>query len=173
MTMVYFYIGAACLNDPKLFETARSLIQCEHDLLNELYSTKSPTSNIPVVLTYIVDTDGQLWVADRHSEHIACARGKSVLSAGEMTIEIDHKKVIVIDVTNQSTGYCPEPESWPVVDLVLNKAGIEHPNNFTRAFIFRLCDNCGQINVVKEYDFTCAVCGNELNQKWNFAHDAS
>ncbi len=72
-----------------------------------------------------------------------------------------------------STGYCPEPESWPAVAAALDKAGIRHPNKFTRAFLFRRCENCKQTNIVKEDNFTCAVCGTELNKEWNLAHDTT
>ena len=93
-----------------------------------------------------------------------------MLSAGEMTLELDGGKVIITDISNQSTGYCPEPESWPAVAAALDQAGIEHPDNFTRAFLFRLCGICGQTNIVKEGDFTCAVCGTELKKAWNFSY---
>jgi len=73
----------------------------------------------------------------------------------------------------QETRYCPEPESWPAVAAALDKAGIPHPNGFTCAFLFRLCENCGQTNIVKEGDFTCAACGAELKQEWNFSHDTN
>jgi hypothetical protein len=33
---------------------------------------------------------------------------------------------------------------------------------------FRRCDACGQRNIVKDDDFTCAICGGELPATWNF-----
>jgi hypothetical protein len=117
----------------------------------------------------VILSDG-LWIADRHSEHIACARGGPVLSAGELTFQIDRrtKQVEVVAVTNQSTGFCPEPESLPAVAAALDGLGIEHPGEFTTAMIFRRCANCGTTNVVKDGWFECAICGRELPGEWNF-----
>ena len=175
MSRVYSYIGAACLNTPEPFYSTRyakrELIAIEGDLFAALRQAQLPNRSVPIIFTYIIDANGLLWVADRHSEHVACARGKDVLSAGEMTVEIDNGKVIVTDISNQSTGYCPEPESWPAVAAALDKAEIPHPDSFTRSFLFRLCEGCGQTNIVKEGDFTCAVCGAELKQEWNCSYD--
>ncbi len=171
MSNVYSYMGDGCLNTSRLFNTDRMLLAVRQDALAAVPRARSAHWDEPVVFTFIVDADGSLWIADRHSEHVACARGGDVLSAGEMMFEVDGESVSVTDVTNQSTGYCPEPESWPAVAAALDKAGIAHPNGFTRAFLFRLCEGCGQTNIVKEGDFTCAVCGIELKQEWNFSHD--
>ncbi|BDA71358.1 hypothetical protein CAL7716_055240 [Calothrix sp. PCC 7716] len=59
-------------------------------------------------MTVIIDVDEQLWIADRHSEHVQCARGQRVLSAGEITFTLASSNVLVSEVSNQSTGYCPE-----------------------------------------------------------------
>ena len=171
MSRIYSYIGAARLNSSEAFDTKRTLAAVGANLLVALRQAQSSKKNVPTVFTYIVDVKGLLWIADRHSEHVACARGADVLSAGEMRIEVDGGRVLVTDVTNQSTGYCPEPESWPIVASALDKAGITRPDGFTHAFLFRLCEGCGQTNIVKEGNFTCAVCGNGLKQEWNFPHD--
>jgi len=167
---LYSYVGP---NELKAFPselTERCQVICWADVAEWMSKTIPAQRKGSVVATFVVDSDGLLWIADRHSEHVACARGADVISAGEMTFEIDGGRVIVTDVTNQSTGYCPEPESWPVVAAALDKAGITHPDGFTRAFLFRLCKSCGQTNIVKEGNFTCAVCGNGLKQEWNFPH---
>ncbi len=41
-----------------------------------------------VTATFIIDTDARLWIADRRSEHVACAASLQVLAAGEMTFRI-------------------------------------------------------------------------------------
>jgi hypothetical protein len=115
--------------------------------------------------TFVVTTDGVLRVAPRHSEHVVCAAGGEVLSAGEIRVE----RARVVSVSNQSTGYCPEPESWPAVAAALDRAGIAHSGGFTDVMIFRKCPECAQRNIVKDGDFTCAVCGAALPEKWNFA----
>jgi hypothetical protein len=162
MSRRYQYVGTADLNNPAVFNTIRTLVTTEADTLAFLGS----------VATFTVDTSGLLWIADSHSKHVACARGGDVLSAGRITFGIEDRKVTVAKVTNMSTGYCPEPESWPAVAAALDKAGIWPPDKFTQAFLFRRCLSCGQTNTVKENDFTCAVCGAELNQEWNFTYGA-
>ncbi|MEU0561975.1 hypothetical protein [Dactylosporangium sp. NPDC006015] len=61
-------------------------------------------------------------------------------------------------VSNQSTGYCPDPECWPAVAAALDAAGTPHPGGFTDAVLFRRCTSCGQRNIVHDGDFACAVC---------------
>jgi hypothetical protein len=118
-----------------------------------------------VVLTYVVTTDGVLRVADRRSEHVACAGGGLVLAAGELTAT--HAGA-VIEASNQSTGYCPEPSCWTALRAALARAGIEHPHRFTREFVFRRCPACRERNLVKDGWFECSLCGAELPECWNF-----
>jgi len=119
-------------------------------------------------VTYIIDTDERLWVADRRSEHVACADGQDVLAAGEITFERAAGRIDVSEVTNQSTGYCPEPSCWSVVVRVLSRLGIPHPPHFTPAFEFRRCDGCGTTNLIKEGVFECVVCDAALSRTWNY-----
>ena len=117
---------------------------------------------------FIIDTAERLWVADRRSEHVACADGQDVLAAGEITLDRLPNGAIVSDITNQSTGYCPEPACWRVVARVLDSIGLPHPPHFTQAFEFRRCEKCQSTNLVKDSVFECAVCGAALNRDWNF-----
>jgi len=119
-------------------------------------------------MTFVVDEHGALRVADRRSEHVACAGGGDVLSAGELVAIRDGSGVRITDVSNQSTGYCPEPESWPAVARAFDAAGIAHPGGFTYEAAFRLCPKCGERNLVKEAWFECAMCGADLPRTWNF-----
>jgi hypothetical protein len=73
----------------------------------------------------------------------------------------------VVEVTNQSTGFCPEPESWSVVATALDRAGIPQPGCFTQEIIFRRCPFCGQRNIVKDGWFVCGLCGADLPRHWN------
>jgi hypothetical protein len=118
-----------------------------------------------VVLTYVVGLDEVLRVADRRSEHVACAGGEAVLAAGELTATVDGA---VIEASNQSTGYCPEPTCWGALRAALERAGIEHCGGFTREFVFRRCPGCGERNLVKDGWFECSLCGAELPEHWNF-----
>ncbi len=105
--------------------------------------------------TFIVDAAGTLRVAPRRSEHIACADGRPVLSAGEISFARSGQDWSVTAATNQSTGFCPEVSSWLAVAAACERAGLAHPGRFTTAFEFRRCiDDCDQINIVKDSDFT-------------------
>lgn len=122
-----------------------------------------------VAATFVIDANGRLLVADRHSEHVACAGGGDVLAAGEIFFSIDRGNVIgVAEVTNQSTGYCPEPSCWVAVEATLDRIGLDHPAGFTTECIFRRCVKCGARNIVKDGWFGCDVCGDELPGDWNF-----
>lgn len=72
------------------------------------------------------------------------------------------------EVSNQSTGFCPEPESWPAVAAALDRIGVRHPGRFTTEVVFRRCEKCGERNVVKDDWFACGLCGAELPMGWNF-----
>lgn len=119
-------------------------------------------------MTFVVDERGALRVADRRSEHVACAGGGVVFSAGELVAVRDGGGARVIEISNQSTGYCPEPESWPAIAKALDAAGIAHQGCFTNEATFRLCPRCDERNLVKEAWFECAVCASELPRSWNF-----
>ncbi len=114
--------------------------------------------------TYVIDLDGRLRLAPRRSEHVALAGGRDVLAAGEITI-VDGR---VTEVSNQSTGYCPDPDCWPAVARALDRLGLAHPGGFTTAIVFRSCPDCGERNIVRDGDFICALCDAELPQRWNF-----
>lgn len=121
--------------------------------------------------TFVVALDGALRLAPRRSEHVALAGGHRVLAAGEMTFARGNTGWRVIAVTNQSTGYCPDPDSWPPVAAALDHLGLGHPGDFTEKITFRLCPACGERNIVRDHDFTCALCDSALPERWNFARD--
>jgi hypothetical protein len=58
------------------------------------------------------------------------------------------------EVTNQSTGYCPEPSSWGAVVAAIPD-GIARPDQWTAKFSFRRCPKCLAINLVKEDSVAC------------------
>ena len=136
------------------------------EILETLDFSKSETGESTV--TFVIDGEGFLRLAHRHSEHVVCAGGEEVLSAGEITFGWNSKKLGVESVSNQSTGYCPEPESWAAVQLALERLGIDSPRGFSPEFIFRRCPQCDQTNLVKDSHFYCGVCEAELPQSWNF-----
>ena len=138
------------------------------DDLDRWVATRSP-AELDEPFTYVVDLEGTLLLAPRRSEHVACAHGTDVLAAGEIGLARRAGGGWTVgDVSNLSTGYCPDLDSWPALADALNQAGIARPDGFTHAFVFRCCPECGQINVVKDEDFICAACGGALPQQWNF-----
>ncbi|MER7889277.1 hypothetical protein ABTX15_05580 [Micromonospora sp. NPDC094482] len=112
--------------------------------------------------TYVIDPGGTLRLAPRRSEHVACAGGGAVLGAGEIAFAGERDGWVVTEVSNQSTGYCPDPSSWAAVAVALDRAGVSRPEGFTAAVVFRRCLACGERNVVRDDDFICALCGAEL-----------
>jgi hypothetical protein len=162
MAKLYNYVGPEDIRRRAAGSQPGAVILSAHDL--ERWATQPGL----LVLTFVVDPQGVLRVADRGSEHVACAGGGPVLSAGEMFFGPRGNNLEVVEVTNQSTGYCPEPESWAVVAAALDRAGISHPGRFTQEVIFRKCPACGQRNVVKDDWFVCGVCGKDLPLAWNF-----
>ncbi|MBZ9644355.1 hypothetical protein, partial [Streptomyces sp. PSKA30] len=117
--------------------------------------------------TYVVDADGVLRLAPRRSEHVVCAGGEPVLGAGEMSFRVESGRWAVDEVSNQSTGYCPDIGSWPAVASALDRVGIVRPSGFTHEVVFRRCPSCREVNIVREGDFVCVFCDGILPQDWN------
>lgn len=119
--------------------------------------------------TFVVDASGNLRLAPRRSEHVVCAGGGPVHSAGEVSFRKESGRWTVDEVSNQSTGYCPDVSSWPAVAEALDRAGISRPASFTHAVVFRRCASCGQLNIVREEHFVCVFCDAALPADWNVA----
>jgi hypothetical protein len=167
MLKTYRYVGppeilARCRSAPKGIA-----IRSTDDLRAWIKATEQKPAN-QTVATFVIDESGSLLIADRHSEHVACAGGEPILSAGEITFAVEDE-LEVIEVSNQSTGYCPEPESWPQVALALDRIPLHHPGTFTNEIVFRRCVSCEQINIVKDAWLVCLFCGNDLPTQWNLA----
>jgi hypothetical protein len=155
----YAYVGPAHIRAFALTQPMGTPIRVAQDLAP--FATGLP-------LTFVIDATALLRVADQRSEHVACAGGGPVLSAGELTAIRAGKRIVVSYISNQSTGFCPEPESWPVVQQTLQTAGLVCPNGFSFAAIFRRCPNCQERNLVKDDYFVCDICAAPLPEKWNF-----
>lgn len=164
---VYQFVGP-----PQLWtcvpQTARVRVQGEADV-RAWARTQSPEESL--IATFVVDGHGALWIADRRSEHIACARGGRVQAAGEIEFEIGVGGVEVVGATNQSTGFCPRVESWAALEQALDAAQLKRPSTWTRAFEFRHCEVCGALNIVKDEWFVCATCDADLPEEWNIGND--
>ncbi len=117
--------------------------------------------------TFVVDQAGVLRLAPRRSEHVVCAGGEAVLGAGEIGFREESGRWAVDEVSNQSTGYCPDTSSRSAVAEALDQAGIAHPSGFTHEVVFRRCISCQQLNIVREEDFVWVFCDEALPQGWN------
>ncbi|WP_018534892.1 MULTISPECIES: hypothetical protein [unclassified Streptomyces] len=90
-----------------------------------------------------------------------------MLAAGEIGFVREGVRRTVDVVSNQSTGYCPDPASWAAVAAGLDRAGIDRPDGFTHPFVFRRCEACGERGIVRDDDFVCVFCGADLPREWN------
>ncbi|OIJ64045.1 hypothetical protein [Streptomyces mangrovisoli] len=128
---------------------------------------KRSAAELAEPFTFVVGVDGVLRLAPRRSEHVACAGGDVVLSAGEISFVREPERWAVSEVSNHSTGYCPDVTSWPDVARALDVVGLGRPSGFTYEVVFRRCLVCQEHNIVREDDFVCVFCGSELPESWN------
>jgi hypothetical protein len=161
----YEYVGSQEIRDAVAFANSGRAIETANDLTEWL--AELPAQDRPRPHTFVVDVSVVLRVAARRSEHVACAGGGPVLSAGEIAFVRHKEGWHVSEVSNQSTGYCPRVSSWLAVAAACECAGLAHPGGFTATFEFRRCPKCQQINIVKDDDFACAACGAALPAEWN------
>jgi len=164
----YFYVGPAEIKTRIHKKYEGNKIKQIKDLQKWIKASNQKITNGELIATFIINEQKELVVSDRHSEHVVCAGGKNVLSAGEITFSFEKKEIYISEITNQSTGYCPKPTSWEIVEIVLNKLNVAYPKYFTSAFEFRRCLNCQTKNLIKEEIYECAVCNADLDIEWNF-----
>ena len=163
---LYRYVGPKRIAERAPAEPAGVPIRSPFDVSAWFTATGQIATGGHVIATYVVDESGTLLIADRRSEHVACAGGRPVRAAGEITFAFG-PPITVIGVSNQSTGYCPEPACWPAVAEALSRAGLIAPEGFTLACEFRRCIGCESLNLVKDGVFECGVCGSELPADYN------
>ncbi|MFF3687617.1 hypothetical protein [Streptomyces sp. NPDC002187] len=133
----------------------------------EAWVSEQEQADLAEPFTYVIDVQGLLWLAPRRSEHVACAGRGQVLGAGEVAFRRAGGAWEVDEISNQSTGYCPDLDSWAAVAAALDRAGLGRPDGFTHEVLFRRCPGCGEVNVVREGWFVCALCGDDLPADWN------
>ncbi|MEV6757644.1 hypothetical protein [Streptomyces sp. NPDC051214] len=136
----------------------------------ERWVAAQPARELAEPFTFVVALDGVLRLAPRRSEHVACAGGEMVLSAVEIGFAREAGRWAAGDISNQSTGYCPDVSSWQAVDRALDRTGLGHPGRFTHEVVFRRCPGCQEHNIVGEDDFVCVFCGSDLPEAWNVSY---
>ncbi|MEZ4384282.1 MAG: hypothetical protein R3A79_23310 [Nannocystaceae bacterium] len=168
MPRAYAYVGPEALGAGAAQARSGSTIRDRDDLAR--WAAAQPEwDGEELTATFVVLTDGSLRVAPRRSEHVDCAQGAAVLAAGELTLGRGPGGVEVVAATNQSTGYCPEPDCWSSLRAALDAVAIPAPAGLATAYTFRRCPECGERNLVKEAWFVCDLCGADLPEAWNFA----
>lgn len=158
--MLYRYVGSRSVAERCGYTVRGSPVCAPEDFLPWLESSE-------VTVTFVVNEQGALLIADRHSEHVACAGNRPVRAAGEMTFVRDGGRIAITRISNQSTGYCPEPESWDSVVDALQAVGLEPTGGFDPRCEFRRCLKCRSLNLVKDRVFECAVCETALPTEYN------
>ncbi|MGK5440432.1 hypothetical protein ACSNN7_01170 [Micromonospora sp. URMC 105] len=162
----YRYVGPAEIQ--ALWPTPVGLVVADtRSSLDRWFDERRTTASVEPA-TFVIDLDRTLRLAPRQSEHVACAAGQDVLAAGEITFALGDTGYFVQAVSNQSTGYCPDPDCWPAVAATLDRLCVPHPRSFTDAVTFRLCTGCGERNIVRDKDSVCALCEAVLPPYWNF-----
>ncbi|MFC5181260.1 hypothetical protein [Actinomadura harenae] len=161
----YDYVGPAEIRGQVRVGVRGAAITSSGDL--EAWLGGLPSGEREEPCTFVIELDGTLMLASRHSEHVACAAGEPVLSAGEVAFVREGGRWLVSEVSNQSTGCCPDVTSWPAVESALERAGLGHPGTFTHPMVFRRCTACHQRNIVKDDFYVCAVCEAPLPRAWN------
>lgn len=163
---LYHYVGPKEIAERVRAEQRGFAIRSPEDVRTWVRDSGQELSDGAVTATFVVDAAGLFLLADRHSEHVACAAGDPVRSAGEITLWIG-AVIDVESVSNQSTGYCPEPESWKAVSDALTSAGLVSADQFDTACAFRRCMACREVTLVKDAHFECGLCGGELPAFYN------
>lgn len=161
----YRYVGPTEIRDTVQPGSGGQTITSQDDLTTWVAAQAEQDREEP--FTFVIDLTGTLRLAPQRSEHVACAGGEPVLSAGEISFTHGHGRWAVCEISNQSTGYCPDVTSWSAVQAALNRADLDHPQTFTYPIIFRRCPQCHQRNVVKDDYFFCALCDAPLPEAWN------
>jgi hypothetical protein len=160
----YTYVGPPAIRAAAGTQ-ASAAIATRADLTAWIVAHAGELAGDGFAVTYVVTLDGALRLAPRRSEHVRCAGGGDVLAAGELVVGRDAR---VVEASNLSTGFCPEPACWVALAAALDRAGVPRPAAFVHEVVFRRCEACGQRNVVKDGAFECAVCDAPLPAAWNF-----
>ncbi|MBP3957219.1 hypothetical protein J8F10_18310 [Gemmata sp. G18] len=166
--MLYHFVGPRAIANRCGPPPRGTPIASPEDVLRWVASnTEGPLVAVEVTVTFVVSEAGTLLIADRHSEHVACAGTRPVRTAGEICFAVHGDAVTVTRISNQSTGYCPEPESWADVVGALRGAGLGPTDGFDPRCEFRRCPKCAALNLVKHAVFECGVCEAELPREYN------
>src|SRR5688500_19009932 len=100
-TVLYHYVGSRAMADRVRSAPRGPTISSPADLARWAFSNGARGAS-EITVTFIISEAGELLVADRHSEHVACAGGRLVRAAGELCFVLNGDRVTVTRVSNQS-----------------------------------------------------------------------
>jgi hypothetical protein len=120
-TRRYRYVGPVEFRDHGVVVDA---VAVDTDASLDGWLTRRGRGKLVEPITFVVGLDGMLRLAPRRSEHVALAGGRDVLAAGKIMFAPTGTGWRITEATNQSTGYCPDPGSWPVVGRALDRLGV-------------------------------------------------
>src|SRR5947209_4324713 len=125
MFRLYDYVGPDEIREAAANAPPGEKIGGKGDLDRAAKAHAGETEEAGLWLTYVISESGELIVAPRRSEHVACAGGRPVRGAGELRIAPEGG---IDAISNLSTGYCPDFSSWAAVKDALDRAGLGHPD---------------------------------------------
>ena len=158
---LFHYVGSNDLLEGLASQPRGGRISSPNDIYSWLKASQQILIDGRVTVTFVLDSSAELLIADRRSEHVRCAGGLPVLSAGEITFQVE-PNLEIVEISNQSIGYCPNPGSWSHIETTLTTIGIPYPSGWTLACIFRRCPKCQSLNIVKDEVYRCLVCDADL-----------
>ncbi|MCI0705007.1 MAG: hypothetical protein L0241_28440 [Planctomycetia bacterium] len=104
--MLYHYVGSRTIAERSALVAGGTPIMSPEDVVRWMKATGlSANTSSEITVTFVVSEEETLLIADRHSEHVACAGGKPVLAAGELTFALAGNRVSVTRGSNH-TGSC-------------------------------------------------------------------
>lgn len=158
--IAYAYVGPEDIGEAVRPGGGGARIRTRADL--DAFLSARPADELAEPFTFVVDASMTLRLAPRRSEHVACADGKPVRAAGELGFARTSSGWAVPYASNQSTGYCPDPDSWQSLAAALTRAGIFRAGAHTHPIVYRRCPSCAEWNSVQDAHFVCALCDADL-----------
>ncbi len=105
------------------------------DSATSIIEEYSKAFSTPRPQTYVVTQEGDFVIGGLIQEHVEVAKGRDVLSAGEVEFEKIESGWNVRYINNRSNGYYPDQSSFTYVKASLKKAGINVSQGyFTEVF---------------------------------------
>ena len=103
---LYDYVGPQEIFDSVDFAFSGYKISSIQDIENWISASSQTVVGHCLIATFVINENHELLINDRHSEHVMCAGGKKVISAGEISFLFGKNDTITVhEITNQSTGY--------------------------------------------------------------------